>query len=116
MDLFEVMIGIIVAITALTISLIYWLIKPYPEPIVTKGKIIDKYEVKGRTSASSLTNLGDFTVYYIPDSFNIMVLMENGDKTAFQISREKYDTLEIDDSVKVTEYSQIKKLVEKNIT
>jgi len=116
MGLFEVMIGIIVALTALTISLTYWLAKPYSEPIVTKGKIIDKYEVKGSADSLSLTNLGEFTVYYIPDSFNILVLMENGDKITFQISREKYDTLEIDDSVKVTEYSQIKKLVEKNIT
>ena len=114
MGLIEVMIAIIGAIIVLTISLIYWLAKPYSEPIVTKGKIIDKYEVTGSADELSLSDFGGFAVYNIPDSFNILVLMENGNKTSFKISNEKYDTLEIHDSVKVTEYSQIRKVVEKN--
>ena len=114
MGLAEVMVAIIVAIIILTFSLAYWLAKPYPEPIVKEGKIIDKYEVKGRADALSLSDFGGFTRYNILDSFNILVLMKNRDKNSFQISKEKYDTLEIGDSVKVTEYSQIRKVVEKN--
>ena len=114
MGLIEVMVAIIGTIIILTISLIYWLTKPYSEPIVTVGKIIDKYEVTGSADELSLSDFGGFVVYNVPDSFNILVLMENGDKNSFKISKEKYDTLEIEDFVKVMEYSQMRKVVEKN--
>ena len=113
MDLVGILIGIIGASIVLAIILIYWLKRPYSKPVVKVGKIIDKYEIKGSTEASSLSNFGGFTFYTIPDSFNILVLMENGDKTTFRISKEKYDLFEIDDSVKVTEYSRIRRVVEK---
>jgi len=84
------------------------LTRPYSEPIVTVGKIIDKYEIKGSDNELRLSNFGGCTFYYIPDSLNFLVFMENGDKNSFRISKEKYDVLEIDDSVKVIEYSQVK--------
>ena len=114
MGLVEMMIGIIGATIVLAISLIYWLTKPYSEPIVTKGKIIEKYEIKGSAHVLSLSNFGGFTIYNIPDSFNILALMENGDKSLFKVSKDKYDVLEIDDSIKFIEYSQIRKMLEKN--
>ena len=112
MDLVGILICIIGASIVLAIILIYWLRRPYSEPVVKVGKIIDKYEIKGSIEASSLSNFGGFTCYSIPDSFNILILMEKGDKTVFRVPKEKYDVWEIDDSVKVTEYSRIKRVVE----
>jgi len=107
------MIGIIGAFIVLTISSIYWLTKTHSEPIITVGKIINKYEIKGTAEALSYSDFGGYAVLNIPDSFKISVLMENGDNILFKISKEKYDVLEIYDSVKVIEYSQIRKVVEK---
>ena len=113
MDLIGILIGITGASIVLAISLIYWLKRPYSEPVVKVGKIIDKYEIKGSDKEVYLNSFGGFTFYTIPDSFNILVHMENGGKTVFRVSKEKYDAWEIDDSVKVTEYSKIKRVVEK---
>ena len=113
MDLVGILIGIIGASIVLAIILIYWITKPYSEPIITVGKIIDKYEIKGSDEEVYLSSFGGVTFYTIPDSFNVLVLIENGDKTVFRVSKEKYDVWEIDDSVNVTEYSQIKRVVEK---
>ena len=114
MGLAEVMVGFLGLIVVSAISLIYWLIRPYSEPVVKEGKIVDKYEIKGNVEALTLSGFGEFRQYIIPDSFNILVLMENRDKTTFRISKEKYDALEVGDSVTVTEYSQVKRMVEKN--
>ena len=113
MDLVGILIGIIGASIVLAIILIYWLKRPYSKPVVKVGKIIDKYEIKGSDKEVYLSSFGGFTFYTIPNSFNILVLMKNGDKTVFRISKEEYDLWEIDDSVKVTEYSKIKRVVEK---
>ena len=113
MGLFEVLAAIIGAIIVLIISLVYRLSKPYSEPIVTEGKIVDKYEITASANELSLIDYGGY--YNMPHTFLIRVLMENGDKTSFRISQEKYDVFEIDDSVKVIEYSQLKRVVEKNL-
>ena len=94
-ELVGITIGIIGAI-----SLIYGRTRPYSEPIITVGKTIDKYETKGSNNEIRLSNFGCCTFYYIPDSFNLLVFMENGDKNSFRISKEKYDVLEIDDSAR----------------
>ena len=110
MGLFEVLLAIVGAISVSVILLVYRLTRPYPEPIVTEGKIVDKYEIAAGATELSLRDYGGY--YIIPQSFHILVLMEEGDKNSFRVSAEKYDDFEIGDSVKVIEYSHLKRVVE----
>jgi len=112
MSSFEVLVALIGAITVSIIILVYRITRPYPEPIVTKGKIVDKYEIDAGATEVSYSDYGGY--YVIPHTFHILVLMENGDKNSFRISNKQYDGFEIDDSVKVIEYSLIKRVVEKS--
>ena len=113
MDLIELIVIFAGIICVSIISYGLFLIKPYPEPIITEGKIVEKYtldEVKCFTAAFPS---GSTSMPVTVQTLLIAILTEKECKTKIRVEKEKYDSLEIDDPVEITEYSRIKKMVEK---
>ena len=83
-----------------------FLMRPYPEPIITEGKIVEKI--------MSLDEVTHHTpMPYLMQMLYIVILLNNGRMTKIRVGAEKYDSLKVDDPVKITEYSRIKIILEK---
>ena len=90
-----------------------FLMRPYPEPIVTDGKIVDKYTLP-EIKCYAVPFPGGYTsMPVIIQSPYIVILSEKGCETKMQVGKEKYDSLDVDDPVEIVEYSRIKTIVEK---
>ena len=87
--------------------------KPYSEPIVTEGKIVEKYTFPDDSIYHTLTF---WRLPIIIPQFYIVTLSEKGYRTKISVGEKKYSSLEVDDSVEITEHSRLKKTVEKNGT
>lgn len=111
MDIIELIVIFVGIICVLIISCGLFLMKPYSEPIVTAGKIVEKYTLEEVKCYSGAFWGGSMPVTV--QTLHIVILSEKGGKTKIQIGKEKYDSLEVDDPVEITECSRIKKIVEK---
>jgi len=114
MGLFELVLIFVGIICVLIIGYGLFLMKPYPEPIVTKGKIVDKYTLPEVKCYTVIFPSGGYTSMLVDiESLHIVILSEKGCKTKIRVGEEKYNSLEIDDLVKIMEYSRTKTIVEK---
>jgi len=102
----------LVIICVSMLSYVLFLMRPYSEPIVTEGKIVEKYMFPDDVIYHSATYPGGPVLMSIP-TFYIVILSEKGYKTKIRVKEEKYSSLEIDDPVETTEYSLTKTIVEK---
>lgn len=115
MDLIELMASFVGIICVFIISYGLFLMKPHPEPIITEAKIVDKYTLPVDVTCHTLAYPGasmSLTPVII-QTFHIVVLSNKERRTMIRIGKEEYDTLEVDDPVEITEYSRIKKIMEK---
>ncbi len=113
MSLFELVLIFVGIICVLIISYGLYLMKPYPEPIITEGKIVDKYTLPEVKCYSIVFQGGHTSIPVDIETLHIVILSEKGCEIKIQVGVEKYNSLEIDDPVEITEYSRTKTIVEK---
>jgi len=113
MGLIELVALLLGIICVFTISYALFLIRPYSKPIVTKGKIVDKYTISETKYCNAPFPGGSTSMPAIIQTFRIVILSEKGCETRMRVEEKKYNALELGDPVEITEYSRIKRTVEK---